>query len=181
MKTAILKLNKAGSPQAWIDLESAAAAKSKGQILWEMGSLAATLHGGIQNSGKQSTLDLAAIIAVDGRVIEKQVPKISNDILFSRDDFMCLYCGQTFKAYELSRDHVIPQSRGGRDVWENCVTACRKCNSFKGDRTPEEAGLELLAIPFTPNLYEWFYLKNRNVLADQMDYLKTRFHHVLVA
>lgn len=181
MKTAILKLNKAGSPQAWIDLESAVTAKSKGQVLWEMGSLAATLRGGMQNNGEQSMLDVPAIIAVDGRVVEKQVPNITNEILFSRDDLMCLYCGDTFAARELSRDHVIPQSRGGRNVWENCVTACKKCNGFKGDRTPEEAGLELLAVPFEPNLYEWFYLKNRNVLADQMEYLRTKFHHVLVA
>lgn len=181
MNTAILKLNKAGSPQAWINVESAATAKSKGQILWEMGSVAATLRGGIQNNGEQSILDLPSIIAVDGCVVEKQVPNITNEILFSRDGFMCLYCGHRFTTRELSRDHVIPQSRGGKNVWENCVTACRKCNGFKGDKTPEEAGLELLAIPFAPNLYEWFYLKNRKVLADQMEYLKAKFHNVPVA
>ncbi len=181
MKTEILKLNKAGSPQAWINYEDAATAKSKGQVLWEMGSLAISLRGGFQNSGEQSQLDIPAIIAVKGRVVEQMVPQISNPVLFARDDHMCLYCGHTFVAREHSRDHVIPRSRGGRDVWENCVTSCRKCNNYKADKTPEEAGLELLAIPFAPNLYEWFYLDNRNVLTDQMEYLKSKFQNVFVA
>lgn len=181
MKAEILKLNKAGSPQAWIDYEEAAIAKSKGQVLWEMGSLAKSMRGGIQNNGEQSQLDIPAIIAVSGRVVEQMVPQISNPVLFARDDYMCLYCGHTFFARDLSRDHVFPRSRGGQDIWENCVTSCRKCNNYKADKTPEEAGLELLAIPFAPNLYEWFYLDNRNVLTDQMEYLKTKFQNVLVA
>ncbi len=181
MKAEILKLNKAGSPQAWIHFEQAATAKSKGQVLWEMGSLACTMYGGIQNNGKQSRLELPAIIAVEGAVVEQMVPGITNAVLFARDDFMCLYCGHTFFARDLSRDHVMPRSRGGKDVWENCVTSCRQCNNFKADLTPEEAGLELLAIPFAPNLHEYFYLKNRNVLADQMEYLKARFKNLVDA
>lgn len=95
------------------------------------------MRGGIQNNGEQSLLDLPAIIAVDGHVNELMVPRITNAVLFARDDFMCLYCGYTFLARDLSRDHVMPQSRGGKDVWENCVTSCRKCNNFKRDLTPE--------------------------------------------
>lgn len=181
MHTQILKLNKAGTPQAWIDIEAAAVAKAKGQVLWEMGSLANTLRGGYQKSGERSVLDLPTIIAVSGKVTHKNVPRISNPLLFSRDGHLCLYCGGRFRAKELSRDHVMPQSRGGRDTWENCVTCCRRCNHFKNDRTPEEAGLELLAVPFAPNLYEYFYLENRNVLEDQMDFLKVRFKNVLVS
>ena len=182
MKASILKLNKAGSPQAWINFEAAAIAKAKGLILWEMGTVTKTLHGGVQRStGKRSFFELPAIIAVDGRIKESGVPRISNPLLFSRDDYMCLYCGEIFKACDLSRDHVVPKSHGGKDCWENCVTSCRKCNHFKNDRTPEQANMELLAIPFAPNLYEYFYLDNRNVLEDQMDFLKTKFQNVMVA
>ena len=113
MKASILKLNKAGSPQAWIIFEDAAIAKAKGLILWEMGTVTKTLHGGIQRStGKRSFLELPAIIAVDGRIKEKGVTRISNPLLFSRDDYMCLYCGEKFKACDLSRDHVVHKSHG---------------------------------------------------------------------
>ena len=181
MQTQILKLNKAGTPQAWIDIETAATVKAKGQVLWEMGSLAKTLRGGYQKTGERSVLDLPTIIAVNGRVTQKNVPRISNPLLFSRDSCLCMYCGEKFRVRDLSRDHVVPRSKGGNDSWENCVTCCRRCNHFKSDRTPEEAGMQLLAIPFAPNLYEYFYLENRNVLQDQMDFLKTRFKNVNVA
>ena len=182
MNTSILKLNKAGSPQAWITFETAAIAKAKGLVLWEMGSITKTLHGGVQRTtGMQSFFDLPEIIAVDGKIKEKGVPRISNPLLFSRDDYICLYCGDEFKDCDLSRDHVVPVSHGGEDCWENCVTSCRKCNHFKNDRTPEQAGMELLAIPFAPNLYEYFYLDNKNVLKDQMDFLKSKFQNVMVA
>jgi hypothetical protein len=55
------------------------------------------------------------------------------------------------------------------------VAACQRCNSFKGGRTPEEAGMELLAVPFTPNIYEFMYLSNRQIIGDQMEYLQSRF------
>ncbi|MEC7685084.1 MAG: HNH endonuclease, partial [Pseudomonadota bacterium] len=76
---------------------------------------------------------------------------------------------------ELSRDHVIPTSRGGSDIWTNVVTSCRRCNNRKADRTPEQANMELLAIPFVPNPYEFLYLSNHAVLADQMEFLSARF------
>lgn len=181
MRTRILKLNKAGGPQAWIDTEQAAVATAKGQVLWTLGERASVLRGGYRMNGARSRVEIPAIIAVDGQVREKCVPNISNVLLFSRDDYICLYCGKQFLRRELSRDHVFPRSRGGLDSWENCVTACKRCNQHKSDRTPEEANMELLAVPFEPNLYEWFYLSNRRVLADQMDYLKSRFKNVLIA
>ena len=178
MQAKILKLNKAGSPQAWIDSEEAALVASKGRVVWTMGDMASVLHGGYRHDGARSCIEIPAIIAVEGRVVDKAVPRITNALLFSRDEFLCLYCGQHFARCDLSRDHVMPRSRGGPDVWENCVTACKRCNHHKNDRTPEEANMKVLAIPFAPNLYEWFYLCNRKVLVDQIDYLKTRFKNV---
>jgi 5-methylcytosine-specific restriction endonuclease McrA len=70
---------------------------------------------------------------------------------------------------------VEPLSRGGIDVWTNVVTSCRRCNNRKADRSPEQANMELLAIPFVPNQYEFLYLSNHNVLADQMEFLSARF------
>ncbi len=68
--------------------------------------------------------------------------------ILRRDGYRCQYCG---RREDLTVDHVIPRSRGGRDTWENLVTACTRCNSRKGNRTPEEAGMKLRARPFRPS------------------------------
>ncbi len=86
-----------------------------------------------------------------------------------------MYCGFAFNDYELTRDHIIPRVQGGADIWTNVVAACRRCNHRKGGHTPEQADMELLAIPFEPNLFEYMYLANRQILGDQMEYLQARF------
>ena len=103
------------------------------------------------------------------------VPPLNNETLFRRDANLCMYCGNRFTARELSRDHVRPFCQGGRDVWNNVVAACRRCNNHKASRTPEQAGMQLLAVPFTPTYAEYIYLKGRRVLADQMEYLLAHF------
>jgi hypothetical protein len=60
-------------------------------------------------------------------------------------------------------------------VWTNVVAACRRCNNLKASRTPEQAKMQLIAVPFTPTYAEYIYLKGRKVLADQMEYLLTHF------
>ncbi|TVQ66111.1 MAG: HNH endonuclease [Balneolaceae bacterium] len=72
---------------------------------------------------------------------------LSRKNIMKRDRHMCQYCGS--KA-DLTLDHVYPRSRGGRDSWENLVTACTRCNVRKGDRTPEEAGMPLNIKPYRP-------------------------------
>jgi hypothetical protein len=96
---------------------------------------------------------------------------LNNETLFRRDANLCMYCGQRFGSSQLSRDHVRPFCKGGKDVWNNVVAACRRCNNQKASRTPEQAGMQLLAVPFTPTYAEYIYLKGRRVLADQMEYL----------
>jgi len=88
---------------------------------------------------------------------------------------VCMYCGNSFRRQELSRDHVTPVSQDGADVWTNLVTACKRCNNFKAGRTPEQAGMQLLAVPFKPTHAEYVYLRGRRVLADQMEFLKAHF------
>jgi 5-methylcytosine-specific restriction endonuclease McrA len=86
-----------------------------------------------------------------------------------------MYCGKPFRRSELTRDHVMPQARGGRNTWVNCVAACKSCNNHKGCQTPDEAGMQLIAIPFRPNKSEYLALANRNILADQMAFLTKGF------
>jgi 5-methylcytosine-specific restriction endonuclease McrA len=73
---------------------------------------------------------------------------LSKENIFRRDKHQCAYCDSR---YHLTIDHVQPKSRGGRDTWENLVAACMRCNSRKGDRTPEEAGMKLAYQPFRPS------------------------------
>jgi 5-methylcytosine-specific restriction endonuclease McrA len=70
--------------------------------------------------------------------------------LYKRDRNMCQYCGRRPGTSELSIDHVLPRSRGGKSTWANCVLACMRCNRKKGSRLPEEAGLHLLKKPVPP-------------------------------
>ena len=68
-----------------------------------------------------------------------------------------------------------PLSQGGVDTWANVVTSCKRCNNHKAGRTPEQAGMELIAIPFTPTHAEYVYLQGRRILADQMEFLLAHF------
>ena len=100
---------------------------------------------------------------------------MTNRELFLRDANLCMYCGNKFRTTSLTRDHVVPLSKGGKDLWSNVVTACRNCNIRKGSRTPEKSYMPLIAIPYIPNWAEYLALSNRRILADQMEFLKTQF------
>ena len=76
---------------------------------------------------------------------------MSRRAIFARDEHRCGYCG----AAADSIDHVMPRSRGGQNVWENVIAACRPCNLHKRDRTPHEAGMILAKTPHTPRDMAW--------------------------
>ncbi|GGW87748.1 HNH endonuclease [Alteromonas halophila] len=172
----ILRLNKAGMPQEWINIEHAARLYTQEKVLFELGSDSIVLHGGWNALGQRSRLRLASIIACEGKVTDMSGKiALTNRYLFRRDNYLCLYCGQQFRPSLLTRDHIIPRSRGGKDNWTNVATACSRCNHAKGAKTPEEANMALLAVPFRPNVYERFYLMNRRILADQMSFLQGHF------
>lgn len=173
----ILALNSGGEPLRWITYEKSAYYYSKDAVLWGMGTFEAVLRGGKSSlTGKQSVLRMDTIIALSNnrsptKLRNFTTPPISNKTLFKRDKNVCAYCGHEYPMGKLTRDHVNPVSRGGRDVWENIVTACSGCNQWKADRTPEDSGLKLLYVPYKPTYNEWLILQKRNILADQMDFL----------
>ena len=173
---AILKLDVSGQPRGWLTLNEAITAYARGGVLYGIGESLAPVFGGIQRlTGIRSEIVLQPIIALEGRVLNHFTPPLCNRTLFRRDDHRCLYCGSQFRRSELTRDHVIPISRGGGNKWENVVAACKRCNWLKDCQTPEEASMPLLAVPFRPNTYEWHYLAKERVLADQMAYLSQQF------
>lgn len=178
----ILRTDVAGMPLEWIDYRDAVRLYHTGQVAYACGTALYRLYGGTNaRSGLQSVLDINSILATTGHsnnpgnLRHDYVPPLNNQTLFKRDAYLCLYCGERFHANQLSRDHVRPLSKGGRDTWTNVVTACRRCNNLKAWRTPEQARMQLLAVPFTPTYAEYIYLKGRRVLADQMEYLLAHF------
>lgn len=171
----ILKLDAGGLPVGWIHWQTAVTLYARRRVCWEAGEERFAVAGGINaRTGERSHFDIGSIIAVAdrGKRYTHGVPLLTNRTLFQRDHNLCLYCGEQFNPAHLTRDHIMPASRGGETTWENCVTACRSCNQVKDARTPEEANMKLLAVPYTPNLAEYLILQNRKILADQMEFLK---------
>jgi len=169
-------------PLEWIGYQDAARLLSLGQVSYSLGRIVYCIHGGINAiTGLQSRFDVSAIIASYGHhphthlFSDSYTPPLSNKALFRRDQSLCLYCGDTFPNALLSRDHVKPLSQGGLDTWGNVITACKRCNNHKAGRTPEQAGMELLAIPFKPTHAEYVYLQGREILSDQMEFLLAHF------
>jgi len=81
--------------------------------------------------------------------------QVTNTFLFARDAYTCQYCGRTATQLRiresLTRDHVVPLSRGGTNAWTNVVTACSGCNTRKAHHLPDEIGMHLLHTPVEPH------------------------------
>lgn len=171
----VLALDISGVPRQWISTDDAITYYAKKAVAWSLGTIVARYHGGYQEDGSQSYLETPSIIAIRGHGFNPQKHArvgISNRTLFGRDRYICAYCGGHFPNFrELSRDHIIPRSRGGTNTWMNIVTSCRKCNARKGDRLLKEVGMELIYVPYVPCHYENLILQSRTILADQMEYL----------
>ena len=84
----------------------------------------------------------------------KQKPAFSRFNVFLRDEFTCQYTGQKLPASELTFDHLIPRSRGGKTTWENIVTASQSANLKKGNMLPKECGMHPLTKPKQPDAFE---------------------------
>lgn len=182
LQQRVLRTDVSGMPLEWVGYQEAVKLIILDQVSYSLGKTLYKIHGGTSSlTGQQSVVSVDAIIATEGQHPHKHlfassyIPPLSNQSLFRRDQNLCLYCGEYFPNYLLSRDHVHPLSQGGQDRWVNVVTACKRCNNHKAGRTPEQAGMQLLAIPFTPTHAEYVYLQGRKILSDQMDFLLAHF------
>ncbi len=178
----ILRLDITGQPINWIPWQEAVCLYVSERVAWTAGEYKFSLHGGVSRlTGEVSIIEINSIIAVKGenrRGLRHLAPPLNNLELFRRDHHLCLYCGKSSRVSLLTRDHVKPVSRGGKNHWLNVVTACKRCNTRKGSKTPEEAGMPLLAIPYVPNVAEYLVLRNRRILGDQMEFLKMQFNEI---
>jgi len=82
--------------------------------------------------------------------LPRQDVKFNRRNIYARDGSRCQYCGKKMATTDLSLDHVVPKSQGGRSSWENIVCCCIKCNVKKGGRTPEQARMHLITKPVRP-------------------------------
>lgn len=175
----VLQLDIQGTPQAWISIEQAAVHVATGSVAWFDGDgPLAVLRGGFNVAqSRQSVIEVHPIIALTGAAkvnLFELMPSFGRSKLFRRDRFTCAYCAQVFSERELSCDHIVPQARGGGWTWMNLVAACRACNGRKADRTPEEAGMPLVYLPYVPSRFEAFLLEGRYIRADVHEWLAAR-------
>ena len=179
MHQHVLQLDIQGTPQRWISLEQAAVHHATGSIAWTEGDAPlAVLRGGWNAAtGRQSLIEVQPIVALRGAPhinLFDVTPSCAKLKLFRRDRFTCAYCGQRFHDRDLQCEHVVPESRGGGWTWMNLVSACGPCNGRKANRTPEEARMPLLYLPYVPSRFEDFLLEGRNIRADVHEWLAAR-------
>lgn len=96
---------------------------------------------------------LPSVIALKEYIPMNRHPAFTRFNVFLRDGFGCQYCGATFPAENLTFDHVVPRSRGGRTTWENVVTACSPCNLAKGNKMPKSSGMMPFRAPVRPTCF----------------------------
>src|SRR3990172_2228478 len=112
-------------------------------------------EGYVIRSAKLSLVAPEVIVLQKYEDIGQRSVVFSRRNIFKRDKYTCQYCGHQFRSKvamrDLTIDHVMPKSRGGKSTWENCVLACIDCNKVKADRTPDEAGLRLRKVPKKPS------------------------------
>ena len=99
-------------------------------------------------------LALPSVISLRDYVRPAARPAFTRFNVFLRDRFSCQYCNQRLPVADLTFDHILPRSRGGRTNWENVVAACGEHNLRKGNRTPQEVGLNLAHKPHIPTTWE---------------------------
>jgi hypothetical protein len=171
----VLKLSGQGLPQSWISLEQAVLHYAAEEVRWESGAEVAVFRGGTNAvTGRQSMIAISSIIGTKGvpNINPFRLkPSLTNSKLFVRDRNICAYCGCQAPLEDLTREHIVPLAQRGHDDWMNVVTACRACNHRKSNRTPEQARMPLIYAPYVPSLWEDFILRNRRILADQMEFL----------
>ncbi len=97
------------------------------------------------------TMKLPSVVSLREYVQPPRYPAFTRFNVFLRDRFQCQYCGAS---HDLTFDHVIPRSKGGRTTWENVVAACAPCNLRKGNRMPRDIGMIPLQAPFRPSVHD---------------------------
>jgi len=92
-----------------------------------------------------------------------RLPQFRRHVVFARDDYKCQYCFKLLSTREATIDHVIPKNQGGKLIWKNAVTSCKVCNRYKGNKTPEQAGMILLNQPSIPTIVHFWNVRHDEI------------------
>jgi 5-methylcytosine-specific restriction endonuclease McrA len=166
LKGSVLVLNRHWAPIQVTTVKEAISLVAKGSakiidpsdfsavdlVTWNDVSRAKTKHGDSMIRSQRLALvppEVIVLAKYDGQG-EKSVV-FSRKNIFKRDKYTCMFCGVQPGPEELTIDHVMPKSRGGKSTWENCVLACVECNKRKANRTPDEAGMKMRKQPKKPS------------------------------
>lgn len=160
MKRSLL-LNSNGEPLQFIDCLRAIKLIIKGRVEVASGATGLPSYWDEYACSPSVNFKLPAVIRLKHYVnkrVDKKPPRFQKKLLFSRDLWQCQYCSVELAYQNLTVDHIFPISRGGKTTWKNCVTACKICNSQKGNKTPEEAGMLLHKQPREPSPIDYWNL-----------------------
>ena len=100
------------------------------------------------------SMKIPSVIALKKYVPISKKPPFTRFNLFLRDNFSCQYCGELFNSNDLTFDHVIPKSKGGKTIWENVVASCSKCNLKKSNLLLSQVNMKLIKTPYQPTNYQ---------------------------
>lgn len=175
----VLIVDAAYTPHHWASVEDSIVLLYKNLVSHSVGD-ESVYNGGVnRRTFERSHIDVGEILFLKEALrYDSRIPPLTNQNLFARDLCICAYCARRFHESKLSRDHVHPVSKGGKNIWTNCVTACKSCNHLKDDNFLHEAvdvdgnKMELVYVPYTPSHVERLILQNRKILASQMEFLR---------
>lgn len=143
--TSVLVLNATYEPLSVVSLKRAVVL-----LLKEKAELLEAAETTLRAYGLNMPMPLVIRMVYYVRIPRALTLPLSRRTVMARDQYTCQYCGVMPPRTELTLDHVLPRSRGGRTEWENMVVACRACNQKKGNRTPREAQMILKRPPRRP-------------------------------
>lgn len=143
--TSVLVLNATYEPLSVVSIKRAVVL-----LLKEKAELLEAAETTLRARGIAMPVPLVIRMVYYVRIPRAMALPLSRRSIMARDQYTCQYCGATPLRAELTLDHVLPRSRGGRTEWENVVVACRVCNQKKGSRTPREAQMSLARPPRRP-------------------------------
>lgn len=183
----VLLVDAGGAPKSWITDMEAAFYAATDSVMWvPPTAVTSKVYGGTNaKTGELSSVDIASIMAVKGPSMQKlmathsYIPRVNSRAIFMRDGCRCAYCGEYFNVDELTKDHITPKSQGGKNTWQNLISACKPCNSKKADRSLEKAGMKLLYKPYVPSRLEFLYFTNKSISIEQREYLDVYYDKIL--
>ena len=155
MSSSVLVLNASYEPLSVVSLQRAVIL-----LLKEKAELVEAAEAMLRSERLVLPVPLVIRLVYYVRIPYRITVPVSRRAVLVRDAYTCQYCAKQFDRTELTLDHVLPRSRGGKTIWENIVTACKSCNSKKGSKTPLEANMPLLNKPTKPRYIAIAYVTN---------------------